>query len=265
MKKLFFIAFTLFLGFSLAQAANTTNAKETPTPASIYAKIQAKSYVGKYSSIILDKEMTSTKLPKGMSVKSKTYFLKDRFREETITKDANNKTVSIVTIFTSSDTYISYDSGENYFSLGMGFMDKVKENIKDIDPFTPEAKLQDKTETINGIECYVIDDLGGGLNRRVYVDAKNYNIIKSITANDEMKVITDLSNYKKVKDFEIPLTTKVVLQQMTGNKEVIESTIKLTDVKIDTKLNASLFVPKNVTPLPDIPGMNIKELLESMF
>ena len=264
MKKLLFTALALMLSFSTAQAADKKRA-EPLTPASIYEKIEAKSYAGKFSSLIIDKEVTSTKLPKNMTVKSKTYFSDDRFREETAVKDGDGKTLSIVTIFTSSDTYASYDSGENYFSLGSSFMEKVKDNIKNIDPFTPEAKLLEAKETVNGIECYVLTDLGGGLDRTVYVDAKTYNIIKSVISNGEIKVITDFSNYKKVKDFDIPFTTKVTLQKLTGTKEVIESAIKLLDVKIDPKLNPSIFVPKNVTPLPNIPGLDIKGMLESMF
>jgi hypothetical protein len=260
MKKLFLTVFAVLTVSSFAFAA------EQETPASVYAKIIGQSYLEKYQSIIIDKELSSTQLPKGMTIKSKTYFDGGRFREETKTTDAGGQTMNIITIFTSSDTYISYDSGENYFSMGTALMDEIGSNIKNIEPFTPLAVLGEKLETLNGAECYVIEDNGGGLNRKFYIEKKTYNVVKSVISNEELLIVTDMSNYKKVDKYSAPFLMKVLVQQKTGDKQVVESVIKLISVQFNPAIKADLFIPKNVTALPEIPGIgNIQDMIKSIF
>ena len=261
MKKLLLTAFAFLFAASFVFAADISS--ETPT--SIYAKILNQSYIGKYKTIIIDKSLASTQLPAGMSVKSKTYYADNKFREETTMTDDKGKPVNIVTIFTSSDTYVSYDSGANFFSIGAAFMDEVGANIKNIDPFTPQAAIKEKTETVNGAECYVIEDNGGGLERKFYVEIKTYNVMKSIISNDDVLIVTDMSDYKKVDKYTAPFTMKILVKQKTGEKQTIESTIKIRDIQFNPRINNTLFQPNNVMPLPEIPGMNIKEMIQSMF
>ncbi|MCL2145443.1 MAG: hypothetical protein FWH43_08150 [Endomicrobia bacterium] len=263
MKKLFLALFAVavFTAFSFAAA------KENETPSSIYAKVIDRSYIGKYQSIIIDKELSSTRLPQGITVKSKTYFAGGKFREETKTKDADDQTMDITTIFTPSDTYISYD-GENYFSLGSAFIDEISENLKNIDPFSPFAVLQQKLETMNGAECYVIEDNAGGVNRKFYIEKKTYNVVKSVISNDEFLIVTDMSNYKKVNKYTAPFAIKLLVKQKTGEKEVVESAIKITSVQFNPAIEADMFTPKNVIKLPNIniPGIgNVKDIIQSIF
>lgn len=260
MKKLFIAVFGIVLAASFASAAN----KETP--ASIYEKIIDRSYVGKYQSIIIDKEVISSQMPDGLTVKSRTYFADDKFREETQTKDKGEQSLSIVTIFTSSDTFISYDGGERFFSIGTSLVEEIGENIKNIDPFSTTAILHEKTETINGSECYVIEDNSDGVNKKFYIEKKTYNPLKSVISTDEMLVVTDMSDYKKVNKYTAPFTIRILFQQKTGDKQVIDSTVKISSVQFNPAIDKNIFTPKNVSALPDIPGMgNIKEMLQSLF
>jgi hypothetical protein len=121
MKKIFLTLFFVAAVFSFVFAAE----QNKETPASIYAKIIDKSYIGKYKSIIIDKEITSTQLSKGVFVKSKTYFSGNKFREETTSAYPDGQTINIVTIFTSSDTYLSYNQGESFFSLGSSLVEEI--------------------------------------------------------------------------------------------------------------------------------------------
>ncbi len=257
MKKLVLAAvFTLSLAtFAVAQE----------TPASIYEKIIKNSFAGNFKTLIIDKELYSTQIPAGMKIESKTFISENKFREETISTDENEKTSSIVTIFTSSDTYISYDSGENFFSLGTSFLENISDNIKDIQPFSGNAKLLEKTENVDGKECYVIEDVSDNINMTFYIEKKTYFIVKTVFVNGQLRITSHMSDYEKVKKYYTPNTTKVIMEQLTGSKLVTESTIKIKSVKFNPKINDSIFEPKNVLPLPEIPGFNIKEMIEDMF
>lgn len=262
MKKLFSAVFIMFIAVSFAAAAE----KGKETPASIYEKIIEKSYVGKYKSLIMDKELASSQLPGGMSVKSKTYYANDKFREETTTQDQNGQTINIVTIFTPEDTFISYDAGENFFSMGATLIDEISANTKDIDPFSSEAVLLDQTESINGKECYLIEDIGDGLNKKFYVEKKTYNLVKILFSNDEVAVTTDMSNYKKVNKFTAPYNIKMLIERKGEETQTLESEIKVLSMQFNPSIKEDMFVPKNVSSLPDMPGMgDIKEMIQSIF
>ncbi|MDR1195825.1 MAG: hypothetical protein LBL00_05030 [Endomicrobium sp.] len=262
MKKLFLALLLTMAVFSFAVAAEQI--KETP--ASIYAKIIDKSYIDKYKSIIIDKELTSTHLPNGMSVKSKTYFSGNKFREETTTNDPSGQAINIITIFTSSNTYISYNQGESFFALGASLIEEISSNIKNIDPLTSQAVLNEKTETVNGSECYFIEDNGGGVSRKFYVETKTYHVLKSIISTDEMLIVTDMSDYRKVDKYTGPSTMKILIRQKTGEKQTIESTIKISSIQFNPSINNGIFIPKNVSDLPNIPGLgNIKDMIQSLF
>ena len=256
MKKVFLMFFALFITVSIA-AANET-------PASIHQKMLEKSYADKFTSLIIDKDIFSSQLPDGMNVKSKTFLSADRFREETTTKDKDGNTANIIMIFTSSDTYLSYSTGENFYSLGTSFMDKISSGLKNIDPFSAGAKLLETTEKIAGKQCFVIEDTIEGFNSIFYIDKKNFLLLKSITKNNEMEVVTELSDYKKTDKFMAPHTTKVTIKQTGNDKEMI-STIKITSLEFNPNINETLFAPKNVIAFPDIPGMDMKSLFDSLF
>ncbi|MCL1901532.1 MAG: outer membrane lipoprotein-sorting protein [Endomicrobia bacterium] len=260
MKKLLLPFFIMFAAVSFAAAAGNH------TPASIYAKIIEKSYIGKYQSIIIDKDISSTQLPDGTTVKSRTYFAGGKFREETKTKNASGQTMNIVTIFTPADTFVSYDAGENFFSLGISLIDEISSSIKNIEPFTPLAVLRDKTEIVNGAECYVIEDESNGMQRRMYVEKKTSHLVKSVVSGEDMLIITELSDYRKVDKYTAPFLMNIIIKQKTGEKQTIESTIKITSIQFNPAINADIFIPKNVTKLPNIPGLdNIQDIIQSLF
>ena len=142
MKKL---VFALFMAVMPVFALNAAE-----TPRSIYDKMIGKGFSGKFDTLIIDKKIYSSQLPKGMAVESKTYFSDGKFREETSVTDEKGQKMFIVTVFTSSDTFVSYDSGQNYFALGESFIEQVSANLKEIEPFTPLAQLSPKTEKANG-------------------------------------------------------------------------------------------------------------------
>ncbi|MDR2426432.1 MAG: outer membrane lipoprotein-sorting protein [Endomicrobium sp.] len=260
MKKLFLVLILTVMTFSFAMASD----KETPS--SIYEKILEKSYIGKYKSIIIDKELTSTQISNGMSIRSKTYFAYDKYREETATKDTSGQTINIITIFTSSDTYMSYNQGETFLSFGTSLIDEISSNIKNIDSFTLHAVLKEKMETVNGSECYAIEDNGMGINRKFYVEKKTYNLLKSIISTEEMLIVTELSNYKKVDKYTGPFTIQLLIRKKTGDKQTIESNIKIHSIQFNPSINSEIFSPKNVSAIPNIYGIgNIKDMLQSIF
>jgi hypothetical protein len=161
---------------------------------------------------------------------------------------------------------MSYNQGESYFSLGASLIEEISSNIKNMDPLTPQAVLSEKTGTVNGSECYFIEDNGGGVSRKIYVETKTYHLIKSVISTDEMLIVTDMSDYKKVDKYTGPSMMKVIVQQKTGEKQVIESTIKISSIQFNPSINNGIFIPKNVSAIPDIPGLgNIKDMIQSLF
>ena len=107
--------------------------------------------------------------------------------------------------------------------------------------------------------------MGGGLNRKFYVEKKSYNLIKSVISNDEIKIITELADYRDVDGFSAPFNTKIMTQQLQGDKKATESSVIITDLKINPKIDGSLFDMKNVSKLPKIPGFDISDMVKSMF
>lgn len=255
MKKLFLLLFALFMTASVSASA-------AETPQSIHKKMLERSYADKFDSLIIDKELSSSQLPQGMAVKSKTFFSADRFREETTTKDDAGNTANVIIIFTKDNTYLSYNAGENFYALGSAFMDKISSSLKNIEPFSEQAKLLEKTEKIGGKQCYVIEDSIEGFNTVFYIDKKNFLLLKSVSSTAEMTITTELSEYKKVEKFMTPYITKVTISQ--GSDEVT-STIKITSIEFNPKIEEALFAPKNVMDFPDIPGMDIKGMFDSLF
>lgn len=260
MKKIVLAALTIFLSVSFALAASDE------TPASIYAKVIDKSYIGKYKSIIIDKEISSSELPKGMSIKSRTYFADNIYREDTRTKDESGRTMNIITVFSASDTYISYDAGNSFFSMGSSLIDQISSNLKNIDPFTALAVLNEKAETVNGKECYVIEDNGGGYSRKFYIEKKTYNVVKSIVSNEDILIVTEMSDYRKVSKYSAPFSISILFHRKKEDKETVNSTIKISSIQFNPSINKNIFIPKNVSKLPNIPGIeNIQDMLQSLF
>ncbi len=255
MKKVFLLFFALFMINSIALATDET-------PASLHTKILEQSFVNKFNSLIIDKEIFSTQMPKGMTLKSKTFLSGDKFREESITKDPEGNISNITMIFTKDDTYLSYNTGEVFYALGTSFMDKISSTLKNIEPFSDSAKLLEKTEKINGRKCYVVEDIIEGVKTVFYIDKENFLLLKSIASSAGMIIDTELSDYKKVDKFMTPYTTKVSVKQ--NGREMI-SKIKITSIEFNPKISEDLFVPKNVMSFPKIPGFDIKSLVESLF
>ena len=260
MKKILFAAFAVLLSVSFALA------QKAETPDSIYAKVTANSYIGKYKSIIIDKEISSSQLPKAMTVKSRTYFADDVYREDTLTTNDSGQEMKIITIFNALNTYISYDAGKSFFSLDTSLSEQITSNLKNIDPFTGFARLKDKTEKLDGKDCYVIEDNAGGYDRKVYIEKKTYNVVKNIMSSEEMLIVTEMSDYRKVDKYTAPFSISILLRQNTGDKKVIDSKIKISSIQFNPSINKDIFIPKNVSKLPNIPGIeNIQDMLQSLF
>ena len=66
MKKVFLLFFALFMINSIALATDET-------PASLHTKILEQSFVNKFNSLIIDKEIFSTQMPKGMPKKQTSF------------------------------------------------------------------------------------------------------------------------------------------------------------------------------------------------
>jgi hypothetical protein len=103
MKKLVFLISVLFLQ-PIPSIGNETHFNETP--ATLYGKVAKKSYFGKFETVLIDKEINSTELPFGTVVKSKTYFTKEKAREDTSLSNFLGAPINFITIFTKENTYI---------------------------------------------------------------------------------------------------------------------------------------------------------------
>lgn len=260
MKKV--IALTLsFLFISISSAF--ANNKDFLTPSEIHQKIIENSYIAKFDSLIIDKEISAKtpQMPHIAKMKSKTYFSKDKLREETQTKGEDGKDILLVSIFTMKDSFISFDNGMNFFSLGFSVIDKVSENLKDIPPFSENAVLKDNTENINGFECYIIEDtLNKNESQIFYIDKDNYNIVRSISNSKDEITITDILSYKKIEGFNIPTLSKLTVRQKNQQSSAYETVIKIIDFKANPNIKPSTFIPQNVSALPNIPGFNIEDI-----
>jgi hypothetical protein len=100
----------------------------------------------------------------------------------------------------------------------------------------------------------------------MYVEKKTSHLVKSVVSGEDMLIITELSDYRKVDKYTAPFLMNIIIKQKTGEKQTIESTIKITSIQFNPAINADIFIPKNVTKLPNIPGLdNIQDIIKSLF
>jgi hypothetical protein len=261
--------FLLCLSFVFFQAAPFAFGQEgaaAETPASLYEKVAAKSYFGKFNTIIIDKDIASTDLPSRVKVKSRTYFSKDKAREETFLSDPLGVQLNFITIFTKQNTFVSYDSGINFHPLNEILITRVTDIVQKADYFSPsDSKISKNLYDLNGKKCYVIGENYEDLQKLTFIEKDSYLILRiSVPNGKDERIVTDMSEYKKVKDFYVPFKIRVAVENLKEKTSSV-SEIKITDFKTGLGINPSLFTPSNVSDMPDIPGFNIRDLLKSIL
>lgn len=117
------------------------------------------------------------------------------------------------------------------------------------------------TETVNGRECYRLDNTGTDLPlSRLWIDAKTSNLVQTDvrgkTVNDNARVV--YSDFKTVKDdFELAYTTEMF------TKGARSSTVTIKSVSVNTGLADDLFAADKVQTGPN-PMDNIKGFMQGI-
>ncbi|MDR3113882.1 MAG: hypothetical protein LBU09_05845 [Endomicrobium sp.] len=261
MKKLLFLISALLFQ-PLHLFAQGTPADETT--ASLYEKINAKTYFGKVKNAVIDKEIKSDEFPDGMKIISRTYFAQDKAREEAFISNPFGIRLNITAIFTRENTFVSYDGGTIFSPLNETLIETINSHIKKPDFFSPKkSKISKSFYDLNGKQCYVV----GENEKLTFIEKNSYLVLRLvIPSGKDERTIADMSDYKKIKDdFYVPFKIRIAVENLLTKTAKI-SEITITALKIDVNFDDSLFVPKNISQTAaENPIFDIKSLLKSII
>jgi len=216
---------------------------------------------------VIDKEVGSMEFPQGISLRSRTYFVKNKAREETFLLNPLGMQINFITIFTKENTYISYDSGAKFQPFDEVLITKIDNIINKADYFSQsKSKVSKNFYDLNGRQCYVVGEKFGDLQKLTFIEKDSYLILRIVVPNGkDERTVTDMSDYRTVQGVSIPFNIRISAENLkTRTSSVTE--IKITNFQPNLNLNPALFVPSNVSQTYEAhPVFDIKGILKNIL
>lgn len=172
-----------------------------------------------------------------------------------------------ITIYDGENTWVITPQGKRKVSAEMKTQYTIQFNWwREI---SEKAKVVG-TEKIESKECYVIEIKDGSLLTRLWIDKKNYVLIKYVTKGVESpmpEIITTYSDFKKIKgNWQMPY----LLEAYIGNK--LLAIVKVKSIEINKNLSDELFNHEKVKVkarsfgifgIPNLKNLkNLKKMIE---
>ena len=237
------------------------------TPAALHKKVAERSYLGKFKTFVIDKEVTSMELPQGTSLRSRTYFIKGKAREETFLLNPLGMQITFITIFTKENTYISYDNGAKFQPFNEVLITRINNIINKADYFSQSAsKVSKNFYNLNGRQCYVVGENFGGSQKLTFIEKDSYLILRIVVPNGKNeRTVTDMSDYRNIQGVSIPFNIRVSAENLK-EKTASVTEIKITNFQPNLNLNPALFIPSNVSQTYEAhPVFDIKGILKNIL